>query len=86
MIIENFIKIPSILQFSAASAALVNPIDTMKQREKMLVALEESEPKPLFTESTLWDVVEEGKEFSRVDQGQIFENNAKSLSKVSISS
>ncbi|OZC08892.1 hypothetical protein X798_04124 [Onchocerca flexuosa] len=54
----------------AASAALINPIDTMKQREKMLLALEESEPQSLSAESALWDIQrsEEGKEFSRMTQ------------------
>uniref|UniRef100_A0AAF5PTD0 1-phosphatidylinositol 4,5-bisphosphate phosphodiesterase n=1 Tax=Wuchereria bancrofti TaxID=6293 RepID=A0AAF5PTD0_WUCBA len=66
----------------AASAALINPIDTMKQREKMLVALEESEPKSLSTESTIWDLVEEGKEFSSMDHGQNLENNAALLLKM----
>uniref|UniRef100_A0A1I7VXC7 Phosphoinositide phospholipase C n=1 Tax=Loa loa TaxID=7209 RepID=A0A1I7VXC7_LOALO len=66
----------------AASAALVNPIDTMKQREKMLVALKESEPtKLLSTESTFWDMVQEGKGFSNIDHGQNFENNADLLLK-----
>nr|CDP96202.1 BMA-PLC-2 [Brugia malayi] len=66
----------------AASAALINPIDTMKQREKMLVALEESEPKSLSTESTIWDVLEEGKEYSSVDHGQNLGNSAALLLKM----
>ncbi|CAG9539958.1 unnamed protein product [Cercopithifilaria johnstoni] len=61
----------------AASAALVNPIDSMKQREKMLVALEESEPKSLSTELTA--SCDMGKEFNSMDN---FENNAKFLAKM----
>uniref|UniRef100_A0A915Q3D7 1-phosphatidylinositol 4,5-bisphosphate phosphodiesterase n=1 Tax=Setaria digitata TaxID=48799 RepID=A0A915Q3D7_9BILA len=64
----------------AASAALINPIDTMKQREKMLLALEESEPRSLSRESTLWDIAEEGKEFGGVHQGQNCENIAQLFS------
>ncbi|MCP9264754.1 Phosphoinositide phospholipase C [Dirofilaria immitis] len=48
----------------ATSAALINPIDTMKQREKMLLALEESEPqkfRSLSIEPTFWNIAEEGK-------------------------
>ncbi|VDO28010.1 unnamed protein product, partial [Onchocerca flexuosa] len=72
----------------AASAALINPIDTMKQREKMLLALEESEPQSLSAESALWDIQrsEEGKEFSRMTQVRSFENNAGLLSKMKFSS
>lgn len=76
------IEISRITQFSVASAALVNPIDSMKQREKMLVALEESEPKSISTDSTLWDTVEEEREFSSTDNSLNFENNADLLSKV----
>ncbi|VDK66735.1 unnamed protein product [Onchocerca ochengi] len=72
----------------AASAALINPINTMKQREKMLLALEESEPQSLSAESALWDIQrsEEGKEFNRMTHGRSFENNAGLLSKMKFAS
>ncbi|VBB27369.1 unnamed protein product [Acanthocheilonema viteae] len=71
-----------IAESEEASAALINPIDSMKQREKMLVALEECEPKSLSPELTFWDIAEEGKEFSAMDNGQNFENYANLLLKM----
>ncbi|KAM3717138.1 1-phosphatidylinositol 4,5-bisphosphate phosphodiesterase beta-4 [Dirofilaria immitis] len=73
----------------ATSAALINPIDTMKQREKMLLALEESEPqkfRSLSIEPTFWNIAEEGKKFNNINRGRNFENNAGLLLKMEFAS
>ncbi|KAL3985484.1 Phosphatidylinositol-specific phospholipase C X domain family protein [Acanthocheilonema viteae] len=74
--------IEAMKKIAESEEALINPIDSMKQREKMLVALEECEPKSLSPELTFWDIAEEGKEFSAMDNGQNFENYANLLLKM----
>ncbi|VDM98191.1 unnamed protein product [Thelazia callipaeda] len=58
----------------AVSAALINPVDALKQREKMLLALEENEAQSFSMDLTPGDITEESKQINGIDRDQILEN------------